>query len=244
MSQAKDDLMEILCSFFLKEGYTYRKAKNEFTKIINDISYHFALQFDGRGGLTMVNNIAMFVTVVDVEKAMKKILKYPRPIGIVHDVIRYSENSTTLIIPTMHSKTALDAANTMNMKALAAIAYEQKYPQERIANCAKKITELHLERIVPFFEQFKTLDSFYELFLNENPQKDDYNPLGIQIDYPAMYNKFNMLFIKLLSRKMNAKEPKITQRFPTFINDLIASNVYLENINPQTLERDIKNYQF
>jgi hypothetical protein len=196
MSEVKTDLMAILVPFFEKEGFKYGKAKNEFTKIKNGIGYHFLIRFDGRGGLSMVNSIEMFAKVADVEKAMKKIMNYPHPIVIVYNGIRYWEDmNKPMTIPTMHSQKALDVANTMNMKALAEIPYEEKYPKARIENCAKKITELYAERILPFFEEYTTLDQFYNLFLNENPQKGESNPLGLDPKYPEEYNKFNMLFL-------------------------------------------------
>jgi hypothetical protein len=245
MSQAKTDLIAILIPFFEKEGYKFGKSKNEFTKIENEIAYQFSLSFDGRGGLTMVNNIHFSTKVVDIEKAMKKIMNYPHPIWFFGKGINYWEDmSKPLTIPTMHSQKALDVANTMNMKALAAIPYEEKYPKARIENCAKKMTELYSERIIPFFDEFKNFQSIYDLFLNENPQKGEYNLLNLDPKYPEMYNKFNLLFIKLLSKKMKVEEPKIVKRFPNFIQDLISSNVYLENINPETLKNQIENYQF
>jgi hypothetical protein len=139
MSEVKTDLMAILVPFFEKEGFKYGKSKNEFTKVENGICYHFYLVFDGRGGLSMVNAIEMFVKVADVEKAMKKIMNYPHPIGIVYDGIHYWEDmDKPMTIPTMFSQKAADVADTMNMKALAAIPYEEKYPKVRIENCAKK----------------------------------------------------------------------------------------------------------
>jgi hypothetical protein len=245
MSEVKTDLMAILVPFFEKEGFKYGKSKNEFTKVENEISYQFLLRFDGRGGLSMVTAIEMFAKVTDVEKAMKKIMNYPHPIGIVYGGIRYWEDmDKPLTIPTMHSQKALDIANTMNMKALAAIPYEEKYPKARIENCAKKITELYSQRILPFFEKYTTLEQFYNLFINENPQKGEPNPLGLDPEYLESYSKFNLLFIKLLSKKMNLEEPKIVERFPNFIQELIASNVHLENANPEELKKKIENYQF
>jgi hypothetical protein len=246
MSQAKTDLMEILIPIFEKGGFKFTKSKNEFTKIENEIAYQFSLGFDGRGGLTMVNNIDMLIKVVDVEKAIKKITKYPHFLPAIYGgTIRYWEDmSKPLTIPTMHSQKALDVANTMNMKALAAIPYEEKYPKIRIENCAKKITELYFERIIPFFDKFENMQQIYDVFLYENPQKSDYNPLNLDSEYPEMYHKFNLLFIKLLSKKMNVEEPKITKRFPNFIQDIIASNIHLENINPEVLKNEIENYQF
>jgi hypothetical protein len=108
----------------------------------------------------------------------------------------------------------------------------------------KKITELYIEKILPFFEKYTTLEQFYNLFLNENPQKGEPNPLSLDPEYPEEYNKFNMLFIKLLSKKMNLEEPEIVKRFPNFIQELIGSNIYLENANPEELKKKIKNYQF
>jgi hypothetical protein len=246
MSQARTDLMAILVPFFEKEGYKFAKSKNEFTKIENEIAYQFSLSFDGRGGLTMVNSIEFSIKVVDVEKAIKKITKYPHSLPAIYGgTVRYWEDlSNPLTIPTMHSQKALDIANTMNMKDLAAIPYEEKYPKIRIENCAKKIIELHAERIIPFFEKFKNLESIYKLFLNENPQNEELNPLNLDAEYPEMYNKFNLLFIKLLSKKMNVEEPKIVKKFPNFILELIESNVYLENLNPETLKNQLENYQF
>jgi hypothetical protein len=246
MSQTKTDLMAILVPFFEKEGYKFGKSKNEFTKIENEIAYQFSLGFDGRGGLTMVNSIAFSIKVVDVEKAMKKVTKYPHSLPAIYGgTIRYWEDmSKPLTIPTMYSQKALDVANTMNMKTLSAIPYEEKYPKVRIENCAKKITELYFERIISFFEKFKTLESIYNLFLNENPQKKELNPLNLDLEYPEMYNKFNLLFIKLLSKKMSLEEPKIVKKFPNFIQELIESNVYLENINPETLKTQVENYKF
>jgi hypothetical protein len=245
MSEVKTDLMAILVPFFEKEGFKYGKSKNEFTKVENEIAYQFLFRFDGRGGLSMVTAIEMFAKVADIEKAMKKIMNYPHPIVIVYDGIRYWEDmDKTPIIPTMHSQKALDVANTMNMKALAAIPYEEKYPKARIENCAKRITELYADRILPFFQKYTTLEQFYNLFLNENPQKGEPNPLSLDSENSEGYNKFNMLFIKLLSKKMNLKEPKIVKKFPNFIQELIASNIHLENRNSEELKNEIENYQF
>ncbi len=245
MSEVKTDLMAILVPFFEKEGFKYGKSKNEFTKVENEISYQFLIRFDGRGGLSMVTAIEMFAKVADVEKAMKKIMNYPHPIGIVYGGIRYWEDmDKPLTIPTMHSQKALDIANTMNMKALAAIPYEEKYPKVRIENCAKKITELYAQRILQFFEKYTTLEQFYNLFLNENPKNGEPNPLSLDSGNSEGYNRFNLLFIKLLSKKMNLKEPEITKKFPNFIQELIASNLYLENAKPEELKSKIENYQF
>jgi hypothetical protein len=246
MSEVKNDLMAILVPFFEKEGFKYRKSKNEFIKIENEISHKIAFQFDGRGGLSMVNNIYYSISVPEVQKAFKKITAYPYLIDILGGSINYWHNypDKKLTIPVMYSQEALDVANTMNMKALAAIPYEEKYPRARIENCAKKITELYAQIIIPFFEKYTTLEQFYNLFLNENPKKGEPNPLNLDTEYPEEYNKFNMLFIKLLSKKMNLEEPKIIEKFPNFIQELIASNIHLESANLEELKKSIENYQF
>jgi hypothetical protein len=150
MSQVKNDFFALLSPHLESDGYKYLKAQNAFRKDVEDISYKISIKFDGRGGLVMIDWIDFTITGIKDKK---------KPNGVNDNLfltnqIHYYQGSNIPFIPVMYSKQALDVANDMNLRKLAAIPYEEKYPRVKIENCVHKVLELYRTTITDFFNDF------------------------------------------------------------------------------------------
>jgi hypothetical protein len=54
-------------------------------------------------------------------------------------------------MPVMYSKHTLEVANEMNLRKLATIPYEEKYPRIKIENCVNKVLEMYRTTITDYF---------------------------------------------------------------------------------------------
>jgi hypothetical protein len=147
MSQVKDDFFALLSPNLEQDGFKYLKAQNAFRKDAGDISYKISFKFDGRGGLVMIDWIDYTILGIKDKK---------KPNGVNDNLfltnqIHFYQGSNIPFIPVMYSKQALEAANEMNLRKLAAIPYEEKYPRIKIENCVNKVLEMYRTTITDFF---------------------------------------------------------------------------------------------
>lgn len=141
MSRLKDDFFELLTPMFEAKGYKFLKSKNRFTKTKGSYIFSISLKWEGRGGIVMIDWMDYEVSSTDKANAF---LKW----GNIH----HSDGSAIPVIPVMYSRRVLEAANEMNLKKLAAIPYDEKYPPESIRKCVHKIWELYEAVIMPAFK--------------------------------------------------------------------------------------------
>jgi hypothetical protein len=145
MSQVTEDLFALIRPAFEAEGFDFLKSKKTFIKKSTGFTFTVFFKSDGRGGLVLLDWIEL-----KVFNDKKELLRF--------ETIRNFScegGATKMKIPTLYSQKALDLANAMNLKALGKMNYEEKYPEQRIADAAEKITLLAKNEVFPFF---KTID--------------------------------------------------------------------------------------
>ena len=214
MSKIRDELFGILSLYFSEKGFSFVKSKNQYKKVVDGIEYQFDFKIDGRGGLSVIDWINYSVSIVEIKKILKKILKltydYPYLQGRIESWV---EKDRPLRIPTMYSKSALDLANVMNLKELGKMDFYEKYPKERIKNCALRIIKIYKEIIEPYFHNYNTYDDIYKTYMIEDPNNDDENPLEIGKYDTKELNYLNVMYINLLSKRLGKDQPKILSNY-------------------------------
>jgi hypothetical protein len=142
MSQVTEDLFALIHPSFEAEGFGFLKSKKTFIKKSGDFAFTVFFKFDGRGGLVFLDWIELKIL-----NDKKQLLGFDtiKNIYFEADIIKMK-------IPTLYSKKALELANAMNLRGLGQMNYEEKYPEERLAQAAKIIVALAKTEIFPFFK--------------------------------------------------------------------------------------------
>jgi hypothetical protein len=139
MSKATDDFFEIVNPIFIENGFKFLKSKNLYIKKENDLKYHIFIKFDGRGGIVFFEWIDVIIY-----NNLNEIVKFETIRNIY-----FEGDITKLKVPVMYCKAALDLANDMNLRALGAMEYEEKYPRARIEKSALLFIELVKNEVFP-----------------------------------------------------------------------------------------------
>lgn len=186
MSEAKDKFYEILAPKIVAHGFEYKKSKTAFVKIENGIEYQINFRWDGRGGITMMDSVDVWVNDVAIQQAIKKRTKRN---GLPHIFSGWGYTSTPdAKIPVMYSRAALDLANNMNFRGLSQMIQDDKYPPERILNSAKFVEDLIVKQVFPFFDKFKNSLDIYD-YLGEKAKKEP-NTINFTDDVKEIYKAF------------------------------------------------------
>ena len=238
MSQIRDEFFSILSPLIEKNGYKYSKSQNSFTRKINDLSFRFSFKFDARGGLTIIDWIDCSISVFELENIYKKTFNNPYHFPCLKKRIHHFNKINIHFMPVMYSREALNFANEMNLKKLSLLSFEEKYPKERIENCAKKVYELFLLVIVPFFDNYDSIDKIYEEYIIENPTETNLNPLEIGRWNSKELHFSNLMFLKLLCKRYKKEEPLILSQYSKH------KQKYIQNEKVLELIEKIENYTF
>jgi hypothetical protein len=168
MSEVKDKFYEILVPKITVYGFEFKKSKTSFVKVENGLEYQINFDWDGRGGVTMMDSVDVSVNDLAIQQAIKKRTKRN---GLPHVMSGWGYRSANSVkIPVMYSRAALDLANNMNFRGLSQMLQDDKYPPERILNSAKFVEDLILNQVFPFFEKFKNTADIYD-YLREKAEK-------------------------------------------------------------------------
>ena len=258
MSEIKDTFYELLRPSLEAKGFEFKKSKEQFIKIENDVHHRLQFRWDGRGGASHLDEIIAIIYSIPVAKAYSVIT------GLKGDGHNWhllnGENSTyymdnqgdipTLIngqitdwthskmyyqIPPMLSPVAQQFFGDMNLREMKTITFEEKYPIEKIKNCVDKVEKLLEKKLLNFIDEndfeTKIFDSLITKF-NQN------------IESNADYCCSLSVLIKLYSKKLNVKT---NVKFPSDA-DIISHYKnrfgYLENVNFDQIFSKIDNYKF
>ncbi len=187
MSAAKDKFYELLVPKIVILGFQYKSSKSIFVKIENGLEYKISFRWDGRGGVTILDSVEVFISDIEIQKGLKKRTGYTAAPPIY---MGWGHCSNNVSIPVMYSKKTLDLANNMNFKDLSQLNQEEKYPPERILNSANFVEQLILNNAIPFIEKFKNSSDIYNFLVEKikNITNID-NFLDNQPDFFQQYNE-------------------------------------------------------
>jgi hypothetical protein len=237
MSNVKNDFFNLVSPVFFNEGYKFLKSQNAFVKIVDQLAFRVAFKFDGRGGLSEIDWIDYSISVSDIEKILKATFKFSSSsspcLEEQFNISRTSVKRNIPFIPFMYSQIVLDAANAMDLNKLSQMSYEEKYPPERIQNCANWVVGFFRGTIIPFFEEYNSLEEIYSVYSNESPIEGELNPLQIGRWASKELHFHKLMFVHLLCAKLNQPKPKIileyTQHKQNTSSEMIALIEGIEN---------------
>lgn len=240
MSNVKNDFFNLVSPVFFNEGYKFLKSQDAFVKIVDQLTFRVVFKFEGSGGLSAIDWIDYSIAVTDIEKILKATFKFSSSfIPCLEEQFNISKTSVKRnipFIPFMYSQVALDAANAMDLKKLSQLSYEVKYPTEKIQSCSNWVVDFFRGTIVPFFEEYNSLEGIYAVYSNETPIEGELNPLQIGRWASKELHFHKLMFIHLLCAKMNQPKPQI----------IIEYTQHKQNIDSEmiVLIEGIENYRF
>lgn len=224
MSPIKTKILNRLLPFMEGEGYRFSKSSTSFSRRAGELEYRIRLRFDGRGGLSLLTDIEMDVCVPKYNRLIKQLVG-----SISNSMISESLNYWTFdheIVPVPYGQEALNLANNMDLKALAELPFDEKYPAQRIVNTAEATKQLIEEFVPPFFNKIETLDDIYHRYC-EAPEAES-NPMKIYRYRRRMRaNHLRVLYFLLLANDLDRPIPEVLYKFKHFYNDMNASFGYL-----------------
>lgn len=233
MSEVKDTFFGLLNPKIEAHGFAYKKSTSSYIKTVGELQFTIKIKWDGRGGTTMINNIDFYVTNIAVQKAYKKLTATGGFEWQIFNHIWYSDSDGKLIIPMMYSRETLDLANDMNLRALAQIPFERRYPMPRIVSCVAKVESLILSQILPFFDNNKSDEVIFEQ-LCEKLDKTDVTEIGGHF----------IFLVKLYAKKLGVAVPEKIRNDVSYIQYFKDGFGYMNKIDFDALEAQLTNYKF
>lgn len=218
MSPAKKIIIEKIIPVMEEYGYRFYKGSTTFSKKHNNLDYRIRLRFDGRGGLTLLDSIEFAVEIPHYNRIIKQLVGDTSSSLISGGLNYWTFNRE--IVPVPYSRKALTIANDMNMKELAKIPFEEKYPTERLDSSAQATCKLLKEHAFPFFEGYDSYEKIYEKYAFNAEEKS--NPM-----YFTRYrrriraNMVRVLYFILIAHDLDKPLPAILYKYKHFYNDMI-----------------------
>ena len=218
MSPATEKLLTELLPFFAEKGYKFQKSKHSFIKIRDGFAFKVQLKFDGRGGLTMVDWVHATVSNVEFDKICAKTIGLTFAIYLKKiNFYKGDRYNDSLQIPMIYSKKALEIANEMNLRKLGQLTFDEKYPTERILNCARTIEKLliefnvfeHFDKEYNLFLEYEKYDDFFKNTTLEN--ENGYNLLYLKDDDNYYLNEPHFMYYLLLLHKLEIPLPELAK---------------------------------
>lgn len=258
MSEIKDKFYELLRPSLEAKGFEFKRSKEQFIKIENDVHQRLQFRWDGRGGASHLDEIIAIIYSIPVAKAYSKIT------GLKGDGHNWhllnGENSTYFVdnqgdiptiingqitdwthtkmyyqIPPMLSPVAQQFFGDMNLRGMKTITFEEKYPIEKIKNCVDKVVKLLDKKLLNFFIEYNLEEKILNSLLNSCKATIEDNH----------ENRFHYSFLaKLYAKKLIVKTDV---NFPSDKEiDLNYKNrfSYDKNFNQESITSKIENYKF
>ncbi len=233
MCQARDTFFEILCPNIEPFGYVYNKSKRYFSKPLNNLNCSIEFSWDGRGGTTYLNHVGTKISCLYVAKSIKLLLN-------VKDYPFYWRKTSgghfDDRIPQMYSAELIKLGNDMAFKKMAAMSFEEKYPLEKIKKTVTVVQEIITSEVIPI----------------HNEMADEYKILQFKID--ALLEKLNdldthnimweILIIKIMSKKLNIPEPKFVSDITIFSNKTIDDLWNMQDYDFENMEAKFNQLKF
>jgi hypothetical protein len=232
MSQVSDKFYELQTPIMQEHNFVFKKSKNLFEKSDAEFNYKISFNWDGRGGLSILDGISYNVENRAIQEACYKLMKYKTPFGHIGNGISWIANGQYQI-PIMASKEAYKLFGNVNLKALANMPFEEKYPMENIQHCVNAVNGFLDTTILPFFAQNANSQTIYEQLFKQMEAVEtlgDGNLLGI-------------ITLRLYSRMLAMPMPKNVLEYDNFMNQM--RHTFQDwKINFDTFEADLANYKF
>jgi hypothetical protein len=207
MSEARDKFYELLAPHIEAKGYLYKKSKNQFVLTNGEAICTINFSWDGRGGTTYLNHINGEISFAYLAKALTAVttLKgYP----IFYKGTSGGHFDET--IPQMYSKELFALTRDMAFKKMAAMSFEEKYPLVNIQRTVDKVKEIIFSEILPVHKEM----AFEEKILNLKIER-----LLARLNELDTHNiMWDILIIKIMSKKMKIEEPQFVKDIKIFTN--------------------------
>ncbi len=231
MSQQKDIFFQLLTPSIERLGYTFKKSKGIYVKTICDLDYIIEFSWDGRGGATHLNCVYGTISMPSIIKASKKIIGRPWNIwyscGITHFDTR---------MPVMYSQEMALLFRDINLKKMAEIPFEKKYPFEKIEALADVVEEIIKNEIVPNLSKIKTSNQILDIKLETIKKRLAENDVCNFLNY--------VLLAKLLCVKLNREMPDYIASLNLSNNQTIDAQWNMQTLDYDLLDDKIVNYLF
>lgn len=234
MSEARNKFFEALRKIIEPTGYVFQKTKKKFTLSEEPINFSIMFNWDGRGGLTYLNNVSGLIEINYVNKALKTVLNYKFPYPVSGQMMGGGFFDET--IPQMYSRNLLELANNMAFKKMAAMPFDEKYPPEKITKMVDRVAEIITAEVIPNNQKFnseqKLLDNLIESVLTKLNAVDTHNTLT------------TIFVIKVMCKKMKISEPTFVSGIRIFTNQSIDDLWNMQNFDLDKMEEKFNNLKF
>ncbi len=233
MSQARDTFYELLSPKLESLGYVFNKSKFNFSKSLNNLNCSIEFSWDGRGGTTYLNHVGIKISCLYVAKSLKVLVNtkdYPFYWRLT------SGGHFDDRIPQMYSQELMKLGNDMAFKKMAAMSFEEKYPLEKIKKTVTVVQEIITSEIVPchneMADEHKILQFKIDNLLTKLNDLDTHNIM------------WEILIIKIMSKKLNIAYPKFVSDITIFSNSTIDDLWNMQDYDFENMEAKFNNLKF
>ncbi|MCC7244989.1 MAG: hypothetical protein IT269_04890 [Saprospiraceae bacterium] len=212
----------------------FKKSTSVFEKTNNRLKYSILFSWDGRGGITFLNELSGIVEIPAIAKASHQLLAYTLPAQVNQP--KKDDAHLTYPIPQMYSRKLIELANDMKFKEMAAMSFEEKYPMEKIAKTAEMVSKFILHEVVPFHNTYtdeKQILDFYLLSAEKRYRENDLFNISYFV-FPA----------KLMCKKLGIAEPDFLRDINLFTNQSVDELWNMQHHDFQNMEEKFNTLKF
>ncbi len=231
MSQQKDIFFQLFTPTLERLGYVFKKSKGHFIKTIGDLDYLINFSWDGRGGATHLDSVSGQISMPSIKKASKKI------IGREWDIwywINYKHHDDR--IPRMYSDEMAILFRDVNLRKMAEMPFEQKYPFEKIEKMADVAERIITNEIIPELDKITSAHQILAIKIEAIKNRIAQNDL---------HNFLYLVFtVKLLCKKLNLEVPDFIKEINLSSNQTVDSQWNMQDYDFEGIEEKILNYKW
>jgi hypothetical protein len=200
MGQAKDQFFQKLEAKFATEGFVYKKSKNAFVKVENDVEFSFTIALDGRGGLTSLLWFHFDIEYLPLRKTLRKLANHSSTFFVkIHTKGTSNPQNYSLYDV---EKTRLSSAKYNEL------SYDEKFPSAAIDTAVAYMWLGFEQDCRPAMQQYGSLKGIYEALKNYTFD-EKISPIMV---FPLMAH----LFLRLVSEHFGENN---TDKINAFLNN-------------------------
>jgi hypothetical protein len=233
MSEARDKFYELLAPAIEAKGYVFKKSKKQFVLTNGEAICTINFSWDGRGGTTYLNHINGEISFIYLSKALitvNNLKGYP----IFYKGTSGGHFDET--IPQMYSKELFALTRDMAFKKMSAMSFEEKYPLVNIQRTVDRVKEIIETEIIPIHQEMSNEKKILNLKINNLLEKLN------EIDTDIIM--WDILIIKIMSKKMKLEEPKFIKDIKIFTNKSIDPSWNMQLFEFDKMEEKFNNLKF
>ncbi len=234
MSEVSDKFFELLIPKLEQLGYDYKKSKKTFVKKTETLDYIINFRWDGRGGAVHLDSVFAQISSPRIVKNTKKVLQ--NNYGIDINLFKQSANCFhDNRIPPMYSEKMYQLFADVNLREMAKLSFEEKYPLEKIEHTSNVVFDIIENELIAFHQDINEWDLFEDKLKNfeSSIKNNETNNL-----------LWDLLLLKTWCRFLKINEPSSIININLFSNQSIDASWNFQPVDYQQMEERFNSLVF